>query len=105
MAKAAAIEWCDSSVNLEMGCDGCELWNPKERACYAGHLTEKWAGKPGFPEAFDKPRLFPERLAPALRWRDLTGTNRPDKPWLDNLPRIIFLDDMGDTFTESLPLD
>jgi protein gp37 len=30
---------------------------------------------------------------------------RPDKPWLDGLPRLVFLDDMGDTLTESLPRD
>lgn len=37
------IGWCDSSVNGEMGCDGCELWNPAAgvRICYAGLLTER----------------------------------------------------------------
>jgi protein gp37 len=102
-----AIQWCDSTVNLEMGCDGCELWNPAAgvRACYAGVLTEKWGGRRGWPESFDKPALFPERLDKALRWPDLTSTDRPDKPWLDGRPRVVFLNDMGDTFTESLPLD
>jgi protein gp37 len=90
-----------------MGCDGCELWNRKAgvKLCYAGTLTDRRRGAKGFPAEFEKPVLFPERLAPALRWRDLTGTKRPDKPWLDGLPRIIFLNDMGDTFTESLPID
>jgi protein gp37 len=102
------IEWCDSVLNIQMGCDGCELWNPAAGVfrCYAGALTGRYAGKNrGFPEAFDKPAIFLSRLDDALRWPDLTGTDRPDKPWLDGLPRIIFLDDMGDTFTESLPLD
>lgn len=40
-----------------------------------------------------------------LDWPDLTGTERPDKPWLNGYPRIVFLDDMGDSFTKSLPLD
>jgi protein gp37 len=44
-------------------------------------------------------------FATAARWRDLTGTARPEKPWLDGQPRLIFLNDMGDTFTASLPLD
>jgi len=101
------IEWCDSTLNLQMGCDGCELWNPKAgvKHCYAGTLTERYGGKKGWPYAFDKPALFPERLEAALRWPDLTGTERPEKPWLNGLPRMVFLDDMGDTFTESLPLD
>jgi hypothetical protein len=58
------IEWCDSTLNLQMGCDGCELWNPGAgvRRCYAGLMTEHRAGPPRFPEAFDKPALFPHHL-------------------------------------------
>lgn len=133
------IEWADSSLNLEIGCDGCELWNPriclhcgrpieqiagrevyrhknaeddtnKHKAeptltCYAGSLVTRYAGQTGYPLAFDKPRLFLHRLLELERWRDLTGTNRADKPWLNGLPRCIFLNDLGDTFTESLPID
>lgn len=98
------IEWCDSTVNAQMGCDGCELWTPKVRRCYAGTMTARYAGNSGWPEAFDKPKIFPQRILDAVKWTDLTGKNRPDKPWLDGYPRLIFLDDMGDTFTESLPL-
>ena len=29
MGIKTAIQWCDSTGNLPMGCDGCELWNPK----------------------------------------------------------------------------
>jgi protein gp37 len=108
MAILTDIEWCDSTLNAAMGCDGCELWRPSQGVfrCYAGALTNRYAGKnKGFPEAFDKPALFLSRLDDAMRWPDLTGTDRPDKPWLNGLPRIIFLDDMGDTFTESLPID
>lgn len=110
MAKETNIEWCDSTHNLQMGCDGCELWNPKigVKKCYAGVLTERYAPNAkgrGWPESFDKPKVFLERLKPMLDWTDLTGTERPNKPWLNGYPRTIFLDDMGDTFTESLPLD
>lgn len=100
------IEWSDSSLNLEMGCQGCELWNPKSgvRRCYAGNLTERYAGLKGWPASFDQPAIFPERLKEALRWPDLTGKDRPDKPWLNGYPRTIFLNDMGDTWTESLDL-
>jgi len=41
MGIHAKIEWCDSTLNLQMGCDGCELWPgdeapPERKRCYAG---------------------------------------------------------------------
>lgn len=90
-----------------MGCGGCELWNEAAgvRHCYAGALTERWAGKPGWPAAFAEPAAFLSRFASARGWPDLRGMARDRKPWLDGYPRTVFLNDMGDTFTESLPLD
>jgi len=110
MAKGTKIEWADDTVNAEMGCDGCELWDPKNevRICYAGLQTQRMISKgplKGWPPTFDEPRIFPGRIAAAARWRDLTGTARENKPWLNGLPRIIFVNDMGDTFTASLPDD
>lgn len=108
MAKSTPIEWCDSVLNLQMGCDGCELWNPKMgvKICYAGKIIDRYGGKStGYPQSFDKPKLFLDRLSEVERWPDLRGTERPEKPWLNGQPRLIFLDDMGDTFTESLPID
>jgi protein gp37 len=108
--KGTRIEWADDTVNAEMGCDGCELWDPKRaiRICYAGRYTEQMLSKgplKGWPPAFSKPTIFPSRIATAARWKDLTGTAREKKPWLNDLPRIIFVNDMGDTFTASLPDD
>jgi len=103
MSRGTSIGWCDDTVNEEMGCDGCEL--SLENGCYAEELTNRRAGQKGWPLAFNRPTLFPGRIAAAARWPDLTGTKRPAKPWLDGMPRLIFLDDMGDTFSESLPLD
>lgn len=107
MAQHTEISWCDSSLNLEMGCQGCELWNEQAgiKRCYAGNLTERYKGLKGWPTSFAEAELFPTRLQAALRWKDLTGTKRPSKPWLNGYPRLIFLNDLGDTFTESLPLD
>jgi protein gp37 len=105
MAKESSIEYCDSSLNLQMGCDGCELWNRRTRACYAGARTAQHAGRKGWPLAFEQPALFVARLEEALRWKDLRGTTRPGKPWLDGMPRVVFLNDMGDTFTEGLHVD
>jgi len=82
-----------------MGCNGCELWNAKERTCYAGTMTEKWKGKKGYPDSFLQPKLFPGRMLEAANWSDLSGLPRRDSPWLDGLPRIIFVSDMGDSLS------
>lgn len=111
MGKDTSIGWADSSVNLQMGCSGCELWTKKEagptanRTCYAGIMTQRYGGRNGWPVAFDQPVIFPNRLQATLKWSDLTNTKRLEKPWLNDLPRIVFLNDMGDTFTEGLPID
>lgn len=100
MGQTTTIEWCDSTVNPVMGCAGCELWGKGRRTCYAGHLHERRAGQAGFAAAFTAPKLFPGRTADAAAWPDLTGTARPDKPWLDGRPRMIFVSDMGDALSE-----
>lgn len=105
MGIKTQIEWCDSTVNPTMGCGGCELWNREAGVahCYAGTLTDRYGGRnSGFPTSFDVPELFPGRIEQAARWSDLTGSERPDKPWLNGNPRMIFVGDMGDTFSESL---
>lgn len=100
------IGWCDSTLNLQAGCDGCELWTKKNRVCYAGLMTERYGGRKGWPETFGKPSVFPERIKLLEKWPDLKGAEREDKPWIpSSMPRMIFLDDMGDTFTESLPIE
>lgn len=107
MAISTDIDWADSTLNLLMGCDGCELWNPAKgvRHCYAGSMTAIHAGRKGWPKSFGEPKLFLGRLDAALAWSDLRGKDRADKPWLNGFPRTIFLNDMGDTFTESLDED
>lgn len=106
MGKETSIQWADSTLNLQMGCDGCELWNNARRICYAGNKTDfDRHGAKGWPARFESPELFLDRLPEALRWGDLAGCRRPEKPWLDGLPRIVFLNDMGDTFSKKLALD
>ena len=110
MGRRTNIEWADSTINMAAGCDGCELYNPNNEAkgikntCYAAALTKRYKGNKGFPEQFDVPVLFPHRVKEIATWGDLTGKARPLKPWLNGAPRHIFHGDMGDYFTESLPL-
>ena len=50
MGDKSTIQWCDSTLNLQMGCDGCELWNHSRRICYAGRMIDgdPSHGKRGF---------------------------------------------------------
>lgn len=106
MGIETLIEYCDSTANIAVGCDGCELYDPKHpesATCYAFELVSRYAGLKGWPAAFDKPTIFAERMKLLTKWSDLTGKDRPNKPWLNGMPRIVFFNDLGDTFTKSLP--
>jgi len=108
MPEHTNIEWCDSTHNIQMGCEGCELSSKANKGiarCYAEVLTNRYGGRKGWPDTFMKPKVFLERLPKMLKWNDLTGTDRTDKPWLNGMPRIIFLNDMGDTFSKGIPED
>ena len=102
MGIKTKIEWCDSTINPIMGCSGCEL---RKAHCYAAMLCARYSGRKGWPKSFDEPEFFPRRIAQALGWPDLTGKTRPDKPWLDGHPRIIFVNDMGDGFCPDVDPD
>lgn len=135
MSKDTSIQWCDSTVNPTMGCDGCELWTPgrpmkkaigypgepgyaaavkgiaERRTCYAGALhrhyggVRKDGGRTGYAMRFEQVEEFPGRTAEAARWSDLTGTERPDKPWMNGLPRLIFVSDMSDSLSKAVTFE
>lgn len=86
-----------------MGCAGCELYVPgRGGPCYAGADHErKGQHSAGFAPEFLLPTLFPGRMAEAARWPDLRGEPRPDKPWRDGAPRLIFVSDMGDALSDA----
>ena len=100
MGIKTAIEWCDSSVNPVMGCSGCELYSPdpSKNLCYAADLCKWRAGGKGWPVDFNQPEHFPGRLEKAINWSDLTGKERPSKPWLNGMPRVVFVNDLSDGF-------
>lgn len=107
MGIKTAIEYCDSSINPLVGCTGCDLYHPDpgKNHCYAATLCRHYAGLKGWPKSFVEPEFFPGRIEKALKWPDLTGITRPDKPWLDNYPRIVFLNDLSDGFSPSVDID
>lgn len=180
MADNTSIQWCDSTSNPLMGCDGCPLYPtvtglrlavgaalvekgiPAEDAmrlaeahvdpvfpsttyhgrrqiaeaicgdaglgrirdradlvraiatpfrCYAGTLHLRHGKNPfdpekrtnaGYAPTFEQVTAFPGRMERMARSRDLSGTRRPNKPWLDGLPRLVFVSDMGDALCGSV---
>jgi protein gp37 len=50
----------------------------------------------GYAPTFEQFTMFEGRMLEASKWSDLVGTTDPNRPWLDCLPRLIFLSDMGD---------
>lgn len=106
MGRDTAIQWCDSTCNPSMGCDGCELWDKIRRTCYAGTLHQTRGKKnKGFAPSFEKVTPFPGRMVEAAGWSDLRGATRADKPWLDGSPRTIFVSDMGDSLSQAISFD
>lgn len=106
MGNRTNIEWCDSTVNPTTGCQGCELWAGQVRTCYAGQLQTQRLSRAHpqqYAADFTEVRLAPGRMAQAAAWSDLAGTRRPNKPWLDGMPRTIFVGDMGDVFSAAVP--
>lgn len=171
--KNTNIQWCHSSVNPVMGCDGCELWRsygkleadlafhadeagiPKSitrqvlaarlaghslsdivrargtllaaiqkdlagnddlrirmasvvkraSACYAGNLHVLRAGHSGFADKFERPKVFPGRMALAARWQPPSAAEQAAKPWLSGARRLIFISDMGDALSRDVSFD
>lgn len=106
MSVKTKIQWCDSTVNPTMGCDGCEIWGSQRKTCYAGTLHVRFGGRsPGYAKTFEDVTRFPGRMAEAAKWPSLQGKPRRDKPWLDGLPRIIFVSDMSDALSAAVTFE
>jgi len=85
-----------------------------ERAitCYAAklHLNKGCSIKPkpdgtqrtpkaGYAPTFEEVTTFDDRVKEVAREPDLRGKDDPDRPWINGLPRLIFVSDMGDAFS------
>ena len=82
--------------------------------CYAHALHLRYAGditrptkmaNTGYAPQFEKVTKFPGRMAAAAAWPDLFGIIRKSKPWLDFLPRLVFVSDMGDALSPEIDFD
>ncbi len=117
MSAHTPIQWCDSTVNPTSGCDGCELHSskaPEKSTCYARAIHEtRFRFNPAFAltgnyaPSFDEVRIIPGRVAEAATWGDLRGKLRKDgtKPWLDLMPRVIFVGDLSDVMSADVSDD
>jgi protein gp37 len=88
MAQLSHIEWTDATWNPVTGCTKI---SPGCKHCYAETFAERFRGVPGHPyeQGFDL-KLWPERLAAPLRWRE---------------SRMIFVNSMSDLFHHGVPDD
>jgi protein gp37 len=57
---------------------------------------------PGYSPVFEKLSSYGGRAAKAAKLPDLLGCYHQDTPWKDRLPRMIFVSDMGDAYSNSL---
>lgn len=82
--------------------------------CYAAYLHMIRGANPRRPEkvshkgharVFEEITQFPGRMADVARLADLSGTRRPEAPWKDGLPRLIFVSDMGDALSAGVSFD
>jgi len=73
--------------------------------CYAGMQGTMRAGHKGYADQFEIPKLFPGRIAEAARWGLPAQKEVDDKPWIAGLPRLIFVSDMGDALSKSVPFE
>lgn len=78
--------------------------------CYAAtlHLNKgqnihkpDYKGHKGHAPIFESLRRFPEKCARVARLKDLLGHSNPKTPWKDQLPRLIFVSDMGDALSSN----
>lgn len=106
-----------SAVRETAGPDAAEAARgtlAREVTCYAAKLhLNKGASllnpdrrvNEGYAATFEQLRQYPARVAEAARWSDLKGTTDSDRPWIDGLPRLIFVSDMGDAFSRRSDFD
>lgn len=78
--------------------------------CYAAklHLNKATSAfnptrkaNPGYADTFEELRQYPGRMAKMAGAKDLYGRNDLESLWKQNLPRMIFVSDMGDAFSRT----
>lgn len=89
---AAAVE---AVINREVTCYAAKLHLNKAQSL----VNPTRGANPGYAATFEQVTQFEGRVAEAAKWRDLLGSADSDRPWIEALPRLIFVSDMGDAFS------
>jgi len=107
-AGLATIEALESSCDLPTQ---IEQEISSQVRCYAALLhafrgqdvrnPDKYTNK-GYAPTFEQVTKFAGRMLQASKWSDLGSQDRSDAPWLNGLPRLIFVSDMGDALSQSV---
>lgn len=111
MGKETKIEWCHHTVNPTPCCSGCPLFSEDKsrNVCYAYSLWSRYTssgttGKKGWVRDFRTwEDSYTVRLKHACSWSPSVDNTK--KPWLKGMKTIIFVNDMGDSFSPIAPLD
>lgn len=90
MSIHSNIPWCDSTLS-----------NGDNRFWTSDRETIKHNG----PSVTATMERFERQLDEALTWPNLDGTSRVEKPWLNKSRRLVLVDEIGDPFSEQLPVD
>lgn len=62
-------------------------------------LKETYQGHPGYAPIFESVTQFPGRAEKTAKLKDLLGCSEDRSEWKANLPRLIFVSDMGDAMS------
>ena len=76
--------------------------------CYASSLHRGFnsrGGNSGYAFPFEVPKLFPGRTGRSAALPAPSEREIADKPWLAGYPRLIFLSDMSDALSRSVPFE
>ena len=96
----------ETCLNQSLPIDFAE--EPQLITCYAAklHLSKAQSivnpnrkANPGYAPTFEEVTQFPGRVAEMARKPDLYDVVAPDKSWMNGLPRLVFVSDMGDAFS------
>lgn len=76
--------------------------------CYAATLHRFFNANgttKGYAFPFEKPQMFPGRVKQVAKMPPPREDEVADKPWLQGTPRLVFVSDMGDALSHSVPFE
>ncbi len=90
-------------AKLSVDVSGLETVIDESLRCYAGrqHLTRGPVNR-GYAPKFEQVTAYRGRVMEMAQKPTLTGYCRPNKPWLNDFPRMIFISDMADALSKGI---